>query len=90
MASNWLSAPWQILGMSSHSIVSYSYCPMVGMRNVLFSAVGGMTIHLPNGGFWLAVHWQLVRSSIVGPMGKASKPGPLMVTLPMEVVTVSM
>ena len=27
-----------------------------------FSAVGGMTIHLPNGGFWLAIYWQSVMS----------------------------
>ena len=25
--SNWLSAQWQILGMSPHSIASYSYHP---------------------------------------------------------------
>ena len=63
---------------------------MAGVRNVLLSTVGGMTIHLPNGGFQLAIYWQSVMSSIVGLVGKASRPGPLMVTLPTEVVMVSM
>ena len=50
-----------LLGVSSHSIVSYSYvCLMVGIRNVLLSAVGGMTIHPPNGSFWLVIYWQSV------------------------------
>ena len=30
MANSWLSAQWQILGVSSHSIASYSYCPPDG------------------------------------------------------------
>ena len=73
-----------------HSKEQLFICPMVDIRNVLFHSVGGMTIYLPYGGFWLAVYWQLVMSSMVGPVGKASGPGPLMVTLPIEVVTVSM
>ena len=49
MASSWLSAQWQILGMSSRSIVGYSYCPP--NSGYLECSVGGMTIHLPNDGF---------------------------------------
>ena len=37
----------------------------------------------------LAVYTRLVISSMVGPVGQASGSGPLRVTLPMEVVTVS-
>ena len=50
---------------------------------------GGMVIRLPNGRFQLTAYWLSMKSSIVGPVGKASRPRPLMATLPTEVVTVS-
>ena len=55
MAGSWLSAQQQILGVSSHSIVSYSHCLPNGRYPEC--SVGGMTIHPPNGRFWLAVYW---------------------------------
>ena len=55
MASSWLSAQWQILGVFSHSIVSYSYCPP--NSGYPECSVGGMTIRLPNGIFQYAVYW---------------------------------
>ena len=45
MASSWLSTQWWILGVSSHSIASYSYC--LPNSGYLECSVGGMTIHLP-------------------------------------------
>ena len=50
MASSWLSTQWWILGVSSHSIASYSYCPPSGRYPEC--SVGGMTIHLPIGSLW--------------------------------------
>ena len=87
MARSWLSTQRQILGVSSCSIASYSHCLPSGRYPEC--SVGGMTFHLPNGGFWLATYLRSVMSSIVGPVGEASRPRPLMVTLPTEVVTVS-
>ena len=52
-----------------HSEEELFICLTVDIRNVLFQSVGGMTIYLPNGSFWLAVYWQLVMSSMVGPVG---------------------
>ena len=60
MARSWLSTQWQILGVSSHSIVSYSHCLPNGSD--LQCSVGGMTICPPNGGFWLAAYWRSVMS----------------------------
>ena len=49
-----------------------------------------MIIYQPDGNYQLAAYSQLVTSSIVGPVEEASGSGPLMATLPTEVVMVSM
>ena len=74
MRSSWLSTQWQILGMffSSHSKEQLFVCSTADVNNVLSRYLGGMTIYLANGGFQLAIYWQSVMSSIVGPVGKAS------------------
>ena len=54
-----------------------------------FALKQGMTIYLPNGDYQLTTYSWLVMSFIVGPVGEASGSGPLMGTLPMEVVMVS-
>ena len=63
MVRSWLSAQWQILGVSSHFIVGYShYLPNGGY----FGMSGrGMIICLPNGRFQLAAYWLSVMSSMV-------------------------
>ena len=50
---------------------------------------GGMIICPPSGRFQLTSYWLSIISSIVGLVGKVSRPRPLMATLPMEVVTMS-
>ena len=57
--------------------------------NILLLYSEELAICLLNGDFQLAAYWQSVTSSTVGPMGKASGSGPLMATLPMEVLIVS-
>ena len=44
----------------------------------------------PNGNYQLTIYSWPVTSSIIGPVEEASESGPLRVTLPMEVVMVSM
>ena len=54
-----------------------------------FALWWGMIICLPDGDYWLTAYSQSVTSLIVGPVGEASRSGPLRATLPMEVVMVS-
>ena len=58
------------------------------MAGILESHVGEWSCIQPMADFGRPAYWLSVMSSIVGPVvERASRPGPLMVTLPMEVVT---
>ena len=60
------------------NVQEYSFTPLQGIVNCP-----------PNGSYRLTVYTQLVISSMVGPVEQASGSGPLRVTLPTEVVMVS-